>query len=141
MLRTLGITQAKTAPYATCSYTVTQTCTNLSHPPLAVDAKGTVPCSDDLLESRKSRRKLETKHLERFQGLFVGYLMPYNTRNYEYTIFLWLHMHLFSRPLLQLILLSFLLSSCVGGSRALCSEKVSSFISISPLMNRIGVFD
>lgn len=54
---------------------------NLSHPPLAVHAKDTVPYSDDLLLSRKNSgdKILVTKYLERFQGLFVVCLMPYKT--------------------------------------------------------------
>lgn len=68
MLRTFGITKAKPALYIACSHTSTQMCTNLFHPPLAIDAKDTVPCSD-LLVSRKNRRNLVTKHLESFQDL------------------------------------------------------------------------
>lgn len=123
MLRTFGITQTKPAQCVTCSYTSTQMCTNLSHPPLAVDAKDTMPCSDDLLVSRKNRRKQAAKCLERFQGLFVECSTPHKTWNYEYTVFLWFHMHLLSLPLLQLILLSFLLPSYVVGFNSLQSTE------------------
>lgn len=49
--------------------------------------------------------------------------MPYKTWNHEHTIFLWFHMHLLSLPLLQLILLSFLLPSYAGGFNSLQSTE------------------
>lgn len=133
----------KTVQYVVCSHLYhrsTQTCSNFSHFPSAADAKDAVPCSNGLLVGRKNIRNLVFKDLERFQGLFgVNWLMPYKTQNYEYTILLWFHIHLFSLSLLHFILPSALLHWRLQFSPELSSQNASSIITISSLVNMISL--
>lgn len=143
MLRTFGLTQAKPAQYVACSYTSTQMCTNLSHPPLVVDAKNTVPCSDDLLVSRKNGKKLVTKHLGEIpRSLCWMFNALQNLKSWVYYLLVLPHGPLFSHFYTWHFFLSFCLLVLGAStlSRALSSGKVSSFISIFHLVNRIGLW-